>query len=565
MIWYLVEHVCFRNGHSLCVCHLFQTLFRSLRNSECNIDCSVKKYRPVCGSDGITYSHRCYLKRAKRCDRKRVKVVSKGQCSPSSRPSTGCLKERDDAVRLARKPTLGVFIPECDRDGTYSDVQCHSATGYCWCVTSDGKPIRGTSMQGKKPNCRGKPKQRKSRGKKKGKRRKKRRCRTADRQQFNNNLIKVFKDEYFRDVQVSSSHSVSSGMNDPVLNSLNKRVVEWKFSKLDMNNDNKLRKKETRILKKMVKKVIKPRACAKTFIGYCDLDNNKKIERKEWTLCLGVDINRDKSTHATPEPQQSEDTPNLTDRLTMFEPSRRGPVGVPGGLIPRPSDPPNIKPPMDDKTRDCIEERKNALLQHQQDPDGKTYIPRCTVLGKWDKAQCHESSQYCWCVEEETGKPIPGTSTHKVMPKCDQITDRQMKGCPLGKKRKFLKEMISKMLEDMRMYKQNGSDLSKLPSGSSGMSEQEVAVRWKLNILDVNSNSKIDKREMKPLRRELPKKKDTRKCRRNFIRYCDADNDKKITSDEWIDCMGIKNNILPLPDNPNRRGPNPFDQYLRPS
>lgn len=41
----------------------------------------------------------------------------------------------------------------------------------------------------------------------------------------------------------------------------------------------------------MVKKVIKPRACAKTFISYCDLDQNKRIEREEWTLCLGVDIN----------------------------------------------------------------------------------------------------------------------------------------------------------------------------------------------------------------------------------------------------------------------------------
>lgn len=73
-------------------------------------------------------------------------------------------------------------------------------------------------------------------------------------------------------------------------NSRNKRVAEWKFSELDKNKDNKLRRKEVRTLKRMVKKVIKPRACAKTFISYCDFDQNKRIEREEWTLCLGVDI-----------------------------------------------------------------------------------------------------------------------------------------------------------------------------------------------------------------------------------------------------------------------------------
>lgn len=70
-----------------------------------------------------------------------------------------------------------------------------------------------------------------------------------------------------------------------------KRVAEWKFSQLDKNKDNKLRRKEVRALKRMVKKVIKPRSCAKTFISYCDFDQNKRIEPREWTSCLGVYTN----------------------------------------------------------------------------------------------------------------------------------------------------------------------------------------------------------------------------------------------------------------------------------
>ncbi|ETE62048.1 SPARC-related modular calcium-binding protein 2, partial [Ophiophagus hannah] len=42
----------------------------------------------------------------------------------------------------------GTFIPECEGDGTYKEVQCHQATGYCWCVRVDtGRPIPGTSTR----------------------------------------------------------------------------------------------------------------------------------------------------------------------------------------------------------------------------------------------------------------------------------------------------------------------------------------------------------------------------------------------------------------------------------
>lgn len=35
------------------------------------------------------------------------------------------------------------------------EIQCHAATSFCWCVTKEGRPISGTSLQGKKPSCKG--------------------------------------------------------------------------------------------------------------------------------------------------------------------------------------------------------------------------------------------------------------------------------------------------------------------------------------------------------------------------------------------------------------------------
>ncbi len=40
------------------------------------------------------------------------------------------------------------FVPECSADGRYRAVQCHSSTGYCWCVRVDtGRPVPGTSAR----------------------------------------------------------------------------------------------------------------------------------------------------------------------------------------------------------------------------------------------------------------------------------------------------------------------------------------------------------------------------------------------------------------------------------
>ena len=78
---------------------------------------------------------------------------------------------------------------------------------------------------------------------------------------------------------------------DPVMDTLDKKVVEWKFSEFDKDTDNRLSRKEVKSLRRLVKKFIKPRACAKSFLKYCDSNHDKFIERREWSLCLGVDIN----------------------------------------------------------------------------------------------------------------------------------------------------------------------------------------------------------------------------------------------------------------------------------
>ena len=75
------------------------------------------------------------------------------------------------------------------------------------------------------------------------------------------------------------------------MTSQDKKVLSWKFHQLDGNRDRRLSRKELRGLKRMVRKLVQPRGCARLFNKYCDLNNDRKISNREWYTCLGVDIN----------------------------------------------------------------------------------------------------------------------------------------------------------------------------------------------------------------------------------------------------------------------------------
>lgn len=100
--------------------------------------------------------------------------------------------------------------PECRLDGTYAPVQCHVETGYCWCVTAQGRPIPDTSMKHDRPRC---PRRGGSTSTRSAQRRRspafrnhkqlnnnrhRNTCDRTEKLRFNNNLIENFKIEYRR-------------------------------------------------------------------------------------------------------------------------------------------------------------------------------------------------------------------------------------------------------------------------------------------------------------------------------------------------------------------------------
>ena len=52
------------------------------------------------------------------------------------------------------------------------------------------------------------------------------------------------------------------------------------------------------------------------------------------------------------------------------------------------------------------------------------YIPQCNEeTGGFSAVQCHGSTAYCWCVEEESGRPVTDV-TRFTMPQCSESIEQ---------------------------------------------------------------------------------------------------------------------------------------------
>jgi hypothetical protein len=55
----------------------------------------------------------------------------------------------------------------------------------------------------------------------------------------------------------------------------------------------------------------------------------------------------------------------------------------------------------------CQQERQRALGILGVAPPGR-FVPACASTGEYQQVQCHQSTGYCWCVDEH-GRESPNT------------------------------------------------------------------------------------------------------------------------------------------------------------
>ncbi|XP_030854643.1 SPARC-related modular calcium-binding protein 1 isoform X7 [Strongylocentrotus purpuratus] len=510
------------------------------QNPECNMDCSNQRPKPFCGTDGRTYLSKCEVKKA-RCQGWNVRKEHNGPCAVEL---TKCQLER--AQNLQQPDSSSLFVPQCNEDGSYAMIQCHKSFGYCWCVTEEGKPIAGSSVREGNPTCNRQadepivdnPPTFKGTSSSSGGSR----CRQDKREEFNKNLKRIFKEEYARlpradiaPIPFSSSRATLEW---------EKQVIEWKFGSLDENEDANLDSKELKPLLRLMKKIIKPKVCAKDFVKICDLDADDRLTEMEWSLCLGVDNIHDGhwSDSSDNENEQPEE-----------------PTVDSGGPQDGRSNVPVLS---------CETERLRALEEQERTSASVVFVPQCTITGDYMAVQCHEQMQYCWCVYVDTGKPIPGTSVRdSTKEDCSPlatsrgpITPRVFVDCPDDKKKRFLIKLIEKLYAEMTVTDALLIETTTQAAEDLSPNHKDESIVWKFGQLDRNGNNYLEAKETATFATEIDLIKSSKKCRNNFLDFCDANQDSRLALKEWLHCFDITPPVAT--EAPPRRGRNPFIDRL---
>ncbi|CAH0716437.1 unnamed protein product, partial [Brenthis ino] len=500
--------------------------------------------RPVCGTDGRKYPSKCHLMKAQ-CAGETVTIAHRGPCIEGQ---SSCLTVLRYALSAGGR--RATFVPRCRADGTYAAVQCAAAgaAAGCWCVTPDGKPLPDTSVRNGKPDCtRTGKSQTKRRSSVRGQRNK-RSCTRVDRAQFNGNLIKIFTGEYDR---ARSDHGGTAA--DP------RTVTDWKFRELDRDRSGTLQKSEYRGLRRLIKKVVKPKRCARAWTRGCDGDGDGEIARAEWAACLLSNPEPPTPDYddSGPEPEPDYNEEELTPDPSSVLPGIMRNSFAPDGSVAR-----------EDEANDCLTDRQ-AVLDEQKAGGAVLYVPECMGDGRYARAQCYRSTGYCWCVHQDTGKPIPGSSVKDKKPDCDAAPQHAspMRGCPEPMKTNFLRDLLSFFISKMTTSI-NGTGPGDVVKW--GASKEEQAATWTYVMLDKDKNKALERREWKSFHQLISNIEPLRRCGRKLPRYCDVNHDSKISITEWMACLevnqasqGQTTEATKVPSNPRRKGPNPLESILK--
>ncbi|KAK3856098.1 hypothetical protein Pcinc_037544 [Petrolisthes cinctipes] len=192
--------------------------------------------------------------------------------------------------------------------------------------------------------------------------------------------------------------------------------------------------------------------------------------------------------------------------------------------------------------------------QQQQHP-----VLACQPDGRYQPIQCHKN--ICICVDEWTGSSLDGTGIQNGTPDCSRPLPhaRVWPGCTGKVKSKFMQD-----LKKFLLSKVEGGERSTGPD-SAGQSVEQFAALTHFRSLDHDSNSFLERREKKAVKRLFRSNPKLRGCGKNLTKYCDVNRDRRVSQEEWLACVTLHNNQTdePRPPPPPGGDWNPFEHILK--
>ncbi|XP_032883216.1 nidogen-2 isoform X30 [Amblyraja radiata] len=324
-----------------------------------------------------------------------------GTTEASDRPKSACEQQRDRLeaeVRLrGSQPLLGHHIPQCDEEGNFRLMQCHSSTGHCWCVYENGQEVPGTRIPPgtAQPHC--------------------------DLPATNERPQTDCEEQRERlQAEMSRHGSQRLGLHIPQCDEAGRfRTIQCHGSTGHCWCVNESGREI-------------PGTRTPPGTGQIRCGSAEQIEQPKNACARHHEqVQRELSAHGSDPPvgvyiPQCDEEGNYQEMQCHSSTAHCWCVDVEGQEVPGTSRGPGSGQPRCGQTAPteapkapCAEQRdqlQEELSIHRARPAVGVYVPQCDALGNFKPLQCHGSTDQCWCVDE-LGREIPGTRT---LPGSDQ-------------------------------------------------------------------------------------------------------------------------------------------------
>ncbi|XP_056882960.1 nidogen-2 isoform X20 [Takifugu flavidus] len=308
------------------------------------------------------------------------------------RPKTQCQQHRD-SVQTEGFSVPGVFVPQCDANGQYTSKQCHSSTGHCWCVDSNGQERAGTRTPPGAPavDC-DRPDEPE---------RPKTHC------QHHRDSVQTTSPEGYPILGAYRPQCDDNGQYIPqqchgstghcwCVDSNGRERAGTRTSageqRKDCDSPDEPERPKTQCQQHRDSVQTEGFSVPGVFVPQCDANGQYTSKQCHSSTghCWCVDSNGQERA------------------------GTRTPPGAPAVDCDRP-----VPVPPTQRPESVCERWRTSLIEHYGGkPEPQQYLPQCEPDGQFSPVQCYGETTYCWCVDQD-GREISGTRSYDVVkPAC---------------------------------------------------------------------------------------------------------------------------------------------------
>ncbi|XP_061909994.1 nidogen-2 [Entelurus aequoreus] len=313
-------------------------------------------------------------------------------CHKPEHPKSHCEHHRDRVQTTSPEgfPLVGAFVPQCEANGQYIPLQCHSSTGHCWCVDSQGQERPGTrTSPGTTPTDCDKPDKPKTH------------CehhrdgvQTTSPEGYP--LVGAFVPQCDANGQYTAQQCHGSSGHCWCVDSQGQERPGTRTPPGTTPTDcDKPRHPKTHCEHHRDRvQTTSPEGypLVGAFVPECDANGQYTPQQCHGSTghCWCVDNNGQEITGTRTPPAVS---PVDCHRHGHVSPTQR-PESV------------------------CERWRTSLMEHYGGKPEPQQYLPQCEPEGQFSSVQCYGETTYCWCVDQD-GREVPGTRSHEaVKPAC---------------------------------------------------------------------------------------------------------------------------------------------------